>query len=157
MEGPVLHPDVAHLGFLLGTWVGSGAGVYPTIEPFAYREEAVFGHVGKPFLTYQQRTWALADGRPLHAEVGYLRPNGPDRMELVVVHPTGVAEVDEGTLTGQSMRLASTTVACTASAKRIEVMERDIDVEGDRLVYEVRMAAVGLPLTHHLSAELQRA
>jgi hypothetical protein len=155
VEGPPLHPDVAPLGFLLGSWMGEGKGFYTTIEPFEYGEEIRLSHVGKPFLAYNQRTWALDDGRPLHSETGFWRMAGADRVELVVAHPNGHAEVAEGELRGTSISLATTTLASTSTAKQVVALERDINVVGETLTYELRMAAVGQPLEGHLQAELR--
>ena len=155
-----LHPGVAALAPLLGVWAGQGAGKYPTIAPFDYLEEVTFGHVGKPFLSYTQKTKAADDGRPMHAETGFLRVPSPGRVELVLAHPTGITEIDEGTLTvaGDTivMDLAATTIGRTASAKEVTALGRSIRVEGDELVYTVRMGAVGQPLQDHLTATLHR-
>lgn len=156
---PDLHPGIAALAPLLGTWSGAGQGDYPTIEPFNYAEQVTFGHIGKPFLTYAQRTRSDT-GQPLHAETGYLRKPSPQRIELVLAHPTGITEIDEGTLTERDgdlhIEVHSTTIGLTASAKDVMALRRSITVSGDELRYTVLMAAVGQPLVHHLSATLHR-
>ena len=175
-----LHPELGPLGDLLGTWEGHGAGDYPTIEPFRYGERVTFGHVGKPFLSYQQRTWDAETGAPLHAECGYLRALGravpveadasrpaevqatpalvaaPIRVELVLAHPTGVAEVEEGELADGVLQLASTSIGLTSSAKPVRSLRREFRLEGDELTYDLWMAHAETPETHHLHAALNR-
>jgi hypothetical protein len=152
-----LHPDIAALAMLLGTWSGEGHGEYPTIEPFDYRETVTFEHVGKPFLAYRQRTTRVPDGLPLHAESGYWRSPVPGRVELVIAHPFGAVEVAEGIVEGGRIDVCSTAVATTSTAKEVTVIERTFQLDDDVLHYTVRMAAVGVPLTHHLEATLRRA
>ena len=155
-----LHPDIAVLAPLLGTWAGAGSGEYPTIEPFEYLEEVTFGHVGKPFLAYSQRTRAAADNRPLHAETGYLRVPSPGRIEWVLAHPTGITEVLQGTLTmvddGLELDLESSDIGLTDSAKQVDALRRRFQLDGDTLRYDVQMAAMAQPLQHHLGATLHR-
>ena len=157
---PDLHPDVEALAPLLGTWAGRGAGMYPTIQPFEYVEEVVFSHVGKPFLAYAQKTRAVSDGKPLHAETGFLRVPQPGRIELVLAHPSGITEIEVGTysVTGDVIELesATTAIGLTPTAKQVTALGRSIRIAGDELSYSVRMGAVGQPLQDHLSAVLHR-
>ena len=93
---------------------------------------------------------------PLHAEVGYLRVPSPGRVELVLAHPTGIVEIQEGTYDGTTIRLASTTVAAMGSATEVAALNRVFTVTGDDLSYDLAMSAAGQPLTHHLAAHLHR-
>ncbi|WP_420450706.1 FABP family protein [Ilumatobacter sp.] len=162
---PPLHPDLTPLEALVGTWSGEGEGEYPTIETFRYVETITFEHVGTPVLAYRQRTTAADDGRPLHAEAGYLRVPAPGTAELVIAHPTGVTEVLEGFAAPNSagptdtviVDVRSRHVGLTTTAKHVERVERTWEVTGDVVRCTVRMSAVGQPLLHHLAATLRRA
>ena len=151
-----MHPDLDPLAMLLGTWEGRGHGDYPTIEAFDYEERVRFTETGKRFLVYNQRTTDASSGAPLHVESGYWRPSPPDRLEVVIAHPTGHAEIEEGVVTGGRVELRSVAVNHATTAKRVDAVERVFVVDGDTLRYTVSMAAVGEPLTLHLTAELVR-
>lgn len=153
---PELHPDIAPLRPLLGTWRGSGDGEYPTIESFGYVEEVTFGHVGKPFLAYGQKTRHAETDLPLHAETGYWRLIDGKALEVVVAHPTGILELLIGTADDGIFDLRSSAVVGSPTAKDVTEVHRRFRLDGDRLHYELAMAAVGQPLTHHLSATLTR-
>jgi hypothetical protein len=157
---PDLHPDLQELAALLGTWQGRGSGDYPTIEPFEYLEEVAFSHVGKPFLVYGQKTRAAADGKPLHAETGYLRVPRPGQVELVLAHPSGITEIEVGTYTSDGaaieLDMSTTQIGRTPTAKEVTALGRRFRVDGDELSYSLQMGAVGQPLQHHLSAVLHR-
>ncbi len=152
-----LHPDLAELAVLVGTWRGEGHGDYPTIEPFDYVEEVTFSAPAtKPFLVYGQKTTRAGTGEPLHIETGYLRPAGPGRVELIIAQPTGIAEVHAGTVTDGRFDLRSETVALTPTAKEVVTVHRHLRVDGDLLSYRLEMGAVGRPHQLHLEAELRR-
>ncbi len=162
---PDLHPDISHVAALLGTWTGSGHGEYPTIASFDYAESVTFTHVGKPFLAYQQRTRSLGSaaqpGQPMHAESGYWRFPGRGRVEVVLSHPTGVIEIEEGTIEvsldgALVIDIATSNVAFSSTAKSVTGVKRVFRINGDTMQYDLSMAAVGLPMQHHLSAQLVR-
>lgn len=165
---PSLHGSLEPLSSLLGVWTGEGEGTYPTIEPFVYGEELRFWHVGKPFLAYSQRTWSLPDKIPLHSEMGYWRIGNLGRIELLVAHPTGIVEVDEGSLEVREpghgepgpptvvLSLASTCIGLSATAKEVRRLVRRLEVEGSMMKETLDMEAVGEPLGPHLKATLTR-
>jgi THAP4-like, heme-binding beta-barrel domain len=158
---PALHPDVSALSFLLGTWSGTGEGQYPTVDPFRYGEEMTFTHVGDPFLAYEQKSWSIEDGSPLHFERGFLRGGEEGVVELVLAHPLGIVEVSTGRLSGDPggrrvLELASATMARTPTGDRVTAIGRHLEVEGDAMVYTLQMEMERVPLSPHLRAELRR-
>jgi THAP4-like, heme-binding beta-barrel domain len=156
---PELHPDLEPLKFLLGDWEGAGVGGYPNIESFRFGQEISFSHIGKPYLIYNSRTWRLDDagnlGAPLARESGYWRASG-ERIELVLAHPTGIAEIYVGEVNGTRVELRSDVVARTETAKEYTAGHRLYGLIGEDLGYAYDMAAEGQPLQSHLSAQLKR-
>lgn len=150
--------NLTPLAPLLGTWKGEGSGEYPTIDSFTYTEELAFTDVGKPFLLYVQKTWSPS-GAPMHTETGYLRLPAPGVIEMILAQPTGQTELLEGTIEenadGFQITLQSTVVN-SATAKTVDATERKYSLTngGAQLSTTFAMAAVGVPMTHHLGSTL---
>jgi hypothetical protein len=157
---PEPHPDIEPLKFLLGSWEGAGVGGYPTIESFHFGQEITFGHIGKPYLTYTSRTWQLDEegnlGAQLARESGYWRPQPDGRVEVVLAHPTGIAEIYVGEITGTRIELRTDVVARTDTAKEYTAGHRLYGLIGEDLGYAYDMAAAGQELQSHISAQLKR-
>ena len=147
---------------LEGTWLGSGEGEYPTISSFRYNERVTFTRSPKGFLVYQQSTSNVETGTPMHSETGYVRfIEESGSVEFVIAQPTGVVEIHSGipVFGGPdevvyNLRLVS--ISLSPSAKAVVDIERSIEVRGATLWYRIAMAAIGLPLQHHLAATLTR-
>jgi hypothetical protein len=149
-------PEAHPLAALASTWRGTGAGEYPTIAGFTYTEELVIAPVpGRPVAHWRSATRDATSGEPRHAESGFLRSAG-DGIELVVAHSFGIVETSAGTFDGAVLALRSGGLLGTGSAKRVDEVERRYELDDETLRYTIAMAAVGVPLTHHLRAELRR-
>jgi uncharacterized protein YceH (UPF0502 family) len=158
---PAPEPVHGPLGALAGTWVGPGQGRYPTIQGFSYAEQLeVLPVPGRPRLAWRVTTRAADDGRPLHGEAGFLRLTDDGEVELVLATGSGLVEVSTGLVEADGaaveLVLSSEVVTGTPTAKSVTATERTYRVSGDTLTYEVAMAAVGQPLTPHLTATLTR-
>lgn len=164
-HGPDLHPSLLGLLPFVGVWRGRGGGEYPTIEGFGYAQEVRFSHDGRPFLYYESRAWLLEDdGTPIrqsHREVGFWRAvsrdgKPADEVEVLIVSPTGVMELYVGRIGNLKVELVTDAVVRTVSAKEVNAGQRLYGIVDGALLYAHEMAAVGQPLTPHLSAKLNR-
>ena len=84
----------------------------------------------------------------MHAESGYWRFPAPGRVELVLSHPTGVVEIEEGTLGVRLdgsilIELTTTTVALSSTAKDVSAIQRRFHVEQERPAWPGRSAFPG--------------
>lgn len=166
-----LPADLVPLTWLIGRWAGVGLGHYPTIEDFRFGQEVSFANDGRPFLTYASRTWLLDDDgakvRPLAMESGFWRARPDNQIEVTMAHPTGYSElwvgsvevlsIDNASITGARAQLRTDVVTSSPSAKPYEAGERLYGLLNGELLWTFDMAAVGQPMTNHLSARLQPA
>jgi THAP4-like, heme-binding beta-barrel domain len=163
--GPDLHPALLGLLPFIGLWRGRGRGGYPTVDDFDYGQEIRISHDGRPFLHYESRAWLLDDQsrpvRPSGREIGWWRPvivddRPTDDVEALMSSPTGIMELYLGRVSGTRLEMATDAVLRTATAKEVTAGHRLFGIVEGALLYAQEMAAVGQPISPHLSARLIR-
>lgn len=158
-----IHPDVAPLAWLIGTWRGNGHGDYPTIEGFQFGQEAIFQQDGRPFIHYMSRSWIVDEEgtfvREAAQETGFIRCLPERKLELTLAHASGFAEIWYGEMHPErpSFEIVTDAVVRTATAKEVAGGQRLYGYVEGALMWTYDMAAVGQPLQPHLWARLERA
>jgi hypothetical protein len=99
--------------------------------------------------------------RPAGREVGWWRPvfdgdRPTDDLEVLISTPTGIVELYLGRVTGTQIELVTDAVLRTSTAKEVTAGHRLFGIVEGALLYAQEMAAVGHPLSPHLSARLIR-
>jgi THAP4-like, heme-binding beta-barrel domain len=158
-----VHPGIAPLEFLVGTWRGEGVGGYPTMDGFRFGQEVRFVAGPKPVLAYTSRSWWLgpdapgrAVGEPLASEVGFWRMQPGGAVEVTLAHPFGISEVFVGQLDETKIDLRENVLIRTRTAREVQRSVRLYGlVEGD-LAYAMDMETATTPMSPHLSARLSR-
>lgn len=166
-----VHPDIAHLSWLVGTWTGRGEGQYPSSDPFRYEEIVQFATDGRPFLEYRSMTWLIDDDnqriKPSHTESGYLRPAPDNGVEALITHPIGyaelwlgkveVTEIVNARITGARMTWHADAIVASPTAKSVTSGMRMYGLVAGELLMTYDMAAVGHNEQNHLAIRMHRA
>jgi THAP4-like, heme-binding beta-barrel domain len=155
-----LQPDLMPIAWLVGRWEGTGKATYPGTEDFDFGQQVDFAHNGGPYLHYLSQIFEMdAEGRAVRAlgmETGFWRPQPAGKLEVVLCHPDGFAEVWYGSVAGAKIELSTDAVVRTASAEDYSAGQRLYGtVEGD-LLWTFDKAAAGHPLQSHMWARLRR-
>jgi hypothetical protein len=161
--GAHLNDQLLALLPLVGVWRGIGSGaVASSGAEFTFGQQLTFAHDGRPFLTYESRTWLVdAAGeliRLAFREAGFWRPGlGADDVEAQIATAAGIVEVFAGTAGDNRWEIATSSVAYTATARPVVAERRLYAVLGDTLAYatELHVSADG-GFEPHLSARLDR-
>ncbi|MGV1004037.1 MAG: FABP family protein [Candidatus Nanopelagicales bacterium] len=161
--------ELAHLSWLIGRWGGIGEGGYSSLEPFRFEQIAEFACDGRPFLEYRSVTWIVDEQnnrlRTSATESGYLRSLPENEVEMLLVHPTGYAELwlgrvvvtgmADAKITGARMTLDTDAIVRTESAPAVDGGRRLYGLVEGKLLWTYDMLAVGEPLGNHVAIAME--
>lgn len=155
-----MHPDLAPLAWMIGSWAGAGVVGYPSITSRHFGQEIDVTHDGRPFLSWISRAWLLDEQgnkeKTAAVEMGFWRPLPDGEVELLLTHPTGIVEMYHGSTEPARVELRTDGVIRSPHAKEYNAASRMYGYVGGNMMWVMDMAATGHSLQSHLSAELKR-
>lgn len=161
---------IAHLSWLIGSWLGVGVGGEADGKPFQFAQEVQISCDGREFLTHSSRSWLLdSDGnriKPTAVEFGIWRASAANGAILQLTHSYGYSE----TLVGQVEITGMETAAITGARVKLQTVrimrpddtplyrgsERLIGLVDGRLLWALDTVTDGDKPTAHVSATLTK-
>jgi hypothetical protein len=130
---------------LVGAWIGEGSLVdLSADETVLVGTQIVFGHDGRDFLSYDQRTWQMPVGSPpgpapeaiaATRETGFWRRGfGQDAVEIMLADPTGAILTMTGIAGDARYEVATDATQRTPTGRAAWPERRMYAVIGDRLL-----------------------
>lgn len=156
-----LNPKLAALGWLRGTWEGTGHGADPNGVEFQFEQRIEFGHNGGDYMFYASQTFLLDENgkasEPLDMESGFWRPRPDASLDVVIAHSAGWSEVWTGQIQLQRIDLTTDAVMRSGHADFEYTAGQRLygEVEGD-LMYAIDIATAKTELKPYMWARLKR-
>ncbi|WP_296138102.1 FABP family protein [uncultured Tessaracoccus sp.] len=156
-----LDPRLTALGWLVGTWEGTGNGTDHEGNDFTFEQRIQFWPADGPFLYYLGQAYLLdEDGKPgelIDMETGFWRPAPDASLEVALTNANGWTEVHVGKIQVTRIDLRTDAVVRTAGATVEHTAGQRLygKVEGD-LMYAIDRATTTHELRPHMWARLTR-
>jgi hypothetical protein len=161
---------IAHLSWLIGSWLGVGVGGEAAGAPFQFAQEVQIGCDGREFLTQVSRSWLLdAEGnriKPTAVEFGIWRATENNGAILQLTHSYGYSETLTGTvevtgienavITGARIQLHTIRIMRPEDTAVYRGSERLIGLVDGRLLWRLDTLTTGEMPAAHVSATLTK-
>ncbi|MDR0847586.1 MAG: FABP family protein [Propionibacteriaceae bacterium] len=157
-----INPELLGIAWMIGHWEGTGYGHHLGGEDYSYSVTVDFTENGGNYLHYIMQLFETdEEGRPVSSlgmETGFWRRKADASVEVVIVHPEGIAEVYIGTISGAKIELTTDLVARTVTAEVEETGGHRLygNVESD-LMFTYDRGTTDFELQPYVWARLARA
>jgi hypothetical protein len=156
-----LDPQLTALGWMVGSWEGTGHGTDHEGDDFQFEQRIQFWPGGGAYVYYLAQAYLLdGDGKPgdmLEMETGFWRPKPDASIEVTLTNSGGWTEVLIGKIQVTRIDLRSDAVARTESASvEHSSGQRLYGKVEDDLMYALDRSTTHHELRPHMWARLKR-
>ncbi|NLE97952.1 MAG: FABP family protein [Propionibacterium sp.] len=156
-----LDPRLTALGWLVGSWEGTGNGTDVDGEDFQFEQRIQFWPGGGPYIYYLAQAYVLdADGKAgdmIDMETGFWRPKPDASLEVTLTNAAGWTEVHVGKIQVTRIDLRTDAVVRTESAEvEHSAGQRLYGKVEDDLMYALDRATTTHDLRPHMWARLKK-